>query len=195
MTDKKVKILAFAGSTRKDSFNKKLVRAAAKAAEEAGAEVTVIDLKDFPMPLYDGDEEDASGLPPKALELKKLMRESDGFLIASPEYNSGYSAVLKNSIDWVSRKSEEGEASLSAYTGKVAVIMSASPGALGGLRGLYQLRELLQNVNVNVLPQMHALGQAPAAFDDKGQLKDEKAAKTVANLGATLAKTLQKLKS
>ena len=190
---KKVKILAFAGSTRKDSFNKKLVKLAAKGAEDAGAEVTVIDLKDYPMPLYDGDDEAATGLPDKAKELKKMMQESDGFLIATPEYNSGYSAVLKNAFDWVSRKSDPAEAGLSAFTGKVAVLMSTSPGALGGLRGLYQLREMLQNVNTIVLPQMQAVGQAGSAFDENGQLKDEKTAKSVAGLGATLAKTLQKL--
>lgn len=192
--EKKVKILAFAGSTRKDSFNKKLVKAAAKAAEDEGAEVTVIDLKDFPMPLYDGDDEAATGLPPKALELKKLMQESDGFLISSPEYNSGYSAVLKNAFDWASRKSEEGEAGLSAFTGKYAGLLSASPGAMGGLRGLYQLREVLQNINVTVMPVMHALGKAHEAFNDDGSLKDEKAAQSVKNVGANLAKTLKKLK-
>lgn len=192
--EKKVKILAFAGSTRKESFNKKLVKVAAQAAEDEGAEVTVIDLKDFPMPLYDGDDEAATGLPPKALELKKLMQESDGFLIASPEYNSGYSAVLKNAFDWASRKSEEGEAGLSAFTGKYAGLLSASPGAMGGLRGLYQLREVLQNINVTVMPVMHALGKAHEAFNDDGSLKDEKTAQSVKNIGANLVRTLKKLK-
>lgn len=192
--DKKVKILAFAGSTRKDSFNKKLVKIAAQAAKDEGAEVTVIDLKDFPMPLYDGDDEAASGLPPKALELKKLMQESDGFLIASPEYNSGYSAVLKNAFDWASRTSEEGEAGLSAFSGKYAGLLSASPGAMGGLRGLYQLREVLQNINVTVMPIMQAVGKAHEAFAADGSLKDEKTAQGAKNIGANLAKTLKKLR-
>ena len=96
-------IVAFAGSTRKDSYNKVLVRLAAEMAEEAGARVTLLDLADFPAPLYDGDLESDSGLPEKAAEFKKLLDQADAFLIASPEYNSSISAVLKNSIDWASR--------------------------------------------------------------------------------------------
>ena len=190
-----VKILAFAGATREQSLNKKLIRIAAKGAAEAGAEVTLIDLRDYPMPLYDGDLEAASGLPPKALELKKLFLSHDGLLISSPEYNSGYSAVLKNAIDWVSRQSEPAEKSFAAFTGKYAALMSASPGALGGLRGLYQLRELLQNITVTVLPRMQSLPQAQAAFDDAGALKDEKMAKSVTGLGADLVATLQKIRA
>lgn len=188
----KPKIIAFAGATREGSFNKKLVRLAAAAAEAAGAEVTVVDLRDYPMALYDGDDEAKSGLPPTAEELKKLFIGSDGFLIASPEYNSGYSAVLKNAIDWMSRPSKPDEAGLIAFRGKYAAIMAASPGALGGLRGLYQLRELLQNINVTVLPAMHAIGGAHNAFDEKGALKDEKNAKTVEGIARQLVETLKK---
>src|ERR1700722_14157917 len=108
------RILAFAGSTRKDSYNKRLVRIAAQGAEAAGAKVTIIDLADFPMPLYDGDLEQSAGQPEHGVRLKKLLTESDGLLLASPEYNSSYSAVLKNSIDWVSR-SVQGEPPLLAF--------------------------------------------------------------------------------
>lgn len=191
MPDKKVKILAFAGSTRKDSFNKLLVRQAAKGAEDAGAEVTVIDLKDFPMPLYDGDDEAANGIPAKAKELKKLMQESDGFLIASPEYNGGYTGVLKNAFDWASRKEQKGE--VSPFSGKTAVLLSTGPGKLGGLRGLMQLRGVMDDLKVAVLPPMHAVGGATTAFEN-GVLKDPGMAKTVEGLGATLAKHLQQLK-
>jgi NAD(P)H-dependent FMN reductase len=190
---KKIKILAFAGATRKGSFNKKLIKLAAKGAEAAGAEVTLVDLRDFPMPLYDGDLEAADGLPEKAREFKKLLVDSDGILIASPEYNSGYSAVLKNAIDWASRVSAEGEPSLLAFTGKYAALLSASPGALGGIRGLYQLRELLQNINVTVMPKMQAIPKAGEAFDENGALKDEKLSKSVHNIGAELVATLQKI--
>ncbi|MCE9518722.1 MAG: NAD(P)H-dependent oxidoreductase, partial [Verrucomicrobia bacterium] len=131
----KPKILAFAGSTRAGSFNKKLIRIAADAARAAGAEVTLIDLRDYPLPLFDGDLEDENGLPENAKKLKALMRESDGFLISSPEYNSSITAVLKNAIDWASRQETDDEPSLVAFRGKAAVLMSASPGALGGLRG------------------------------------------------------------
>jgi len=190
-----VKILAFAGSTRKESLNKKLVRVAAEGARAAGAEVTVIDLHDYPMPLFDGDLEVASGMPEKARALKKLLRESDGLLISSPEYNSGYSAVLKNTLDWISRQSEPGEKSLAAFAGKYAALMAASPGALGGLRGLYQLRELLQNMSVTVMPRMQSVPQAQAAFDEQGGMKEENMAKAIAALGADLVKTLERIKA
>ena len=191
----KTKILVFAGATREGSFNKKLAKLAAKAAGDAGADVTLVDLKDYPMPLYDGDDESASDLPPKALEFKKLVKEADGYIIASPEYNSGYSGVLKNAIDWASRPSEAGEGSAAAFFGKYAGLMAASPGALGGLRGLYALRELMMNINVTVLPRMQAVGGAVAAFNDDGSLKEEKFAKGVAGIAADLVKLLQKTKA
>ncbi len=189
----KVKILAFAGSTRKDSYNKKLVKIAAKAAEEAGAEVTFIDLKDYPLPLYDEDDEEASGLPEVALQLKKIFNEHHGLLIASPEYNSSISGTLKNTIDWVSRKAIENEANLQCFKGKVAVIMSASPGGLGGIRGLVHLRSILENINVIVLPTQVTLPLAYEAFNDDGTLKDPAKQKATAVLGTALQKMLAKL--
>src|SRR5262245_45037477 len=130
------RILSFGGALRRDSFNQKLAAIAAQGAREAGAEVTLIALRDFPMPVFDGDLEDASGLPEGAKKLKALFREHHGLLIASPEYNSSISGALKNAIDWVSREETDDEPPLSALSGKTAVLMSASPGALGGLRGL-----------------------------------------------------------
>src|SRR2546422_11581460 len=134
------KILAFAGSTRTESFNKKLIKIAAQGARNAGAEVTLVDLRDLPMPLYDGDLEANSGLPENAKKFKELMFANNGLLISSPEYNSSFSGVLKNAIDWASREATDDEKPLACFVGKVAVLMSASPGALGGLRGLVQLR-------------------------------------------------------
>ena len=183
MTKKQIKLIAFAGSTRKASLNKMLVKIAASGAEEAGADITYVDLKDYPMPLYDGDLEADGGYPENAKKLKNLFIEADGFLIASPEYNSGYSAVLKNTIDWISRPISKDEAPLAAFSGKYASIMAAAPGALGGLRGLYQLRELLMNINVTILPKMRAVSQSFEAFDDNGQLKDPELTKAIKNLG------------
>src|SRR5438876_12428516 len=120
------RILAFAGSTRGESFNKKLVRIAAEGARSAGGDVTLIDLRDYPLPLFDGDLEAADGLPEKARELKRLFLNHDGLLISEPEYNSSITAVLKNTIDWVSRPVPN-EPPLAGFTGKVAVLMSASP--------------------------------------------------------------------
>src|SRR5580692_8631770 len=113
------RILAFAASTRRESFNKKLITVAAQGARKAGAEVTLIDLKDFPLPLYDQDLEAEQGMPENGKKLKKLFIDHDGLLIASPEYNSSLPAVLKNAIDWVSRPAP-GEPSLAAFKGKVA---------------------------------------------------------------------------
>src|SRR5215471_4093780 len=138
----KPRILAFAGSLRRESFNKKLVPIAVKGAREAGAEVTLIDLKDFPLPLFDQDLEAEQGMPQNGAKLKRLFIEHDGLLISSPEYNSSITGVLKNAIDWVSRPAPD-EPSLVAFRGKVATLMSASPGALGGLRGLVHLRSIL----------------------------------------------------
>ena len=191
MSKEKVRIIAFAGSTRSDSFNKMLVKIAAKGAEEEGAEVTLIDLKDYSMPLYDGDLEADQGLPENALKLKKLFQEHHGFLIASPEYNSGYSAVLKNTLDWISRPASKDEPLLSAYDGKVASIMATSPGALGGLRGLYQLRELLMNMNVTVMPQMRAIGKAAQEFNESGEIKDSKLSDQIKELGRNTVKHIK----
>ena len=186
-----VKILAFAGSTRTDSYNKKLVRVAASAAEAAGAEVTLINLRDFTLPLFDEDIE-AAGTPLAATKLKQLFLSHNGLLIASPEYNSSISAVLKNAIDWVSR-SAPGEPMKAAFVNKVAAIMSASPGGLGGLRGLVHVRSILENISVMVLPDQYALGSAHSAFNDMGMLIEERAAKTVANISSKLVQTISRL--
>ena len=187
-----VKILAFAGSARRESFNKRLVRVAAEGARKAGAEVTVLDLADLPLPIFDQDLEAAEGLPDNARKLKGLMIEHDGFLISSPEYNSSISPLLKNAIDWASRK-EEGEQPLAAFRGKAAALMSASPGGLGGLRGLVHVRAILGNMGVLVLARQKAIGGALEAFADDGALADPKLQADVEALGAHLAETLGKL--
>ena len=188
----KPKILAFAGSTRIDSFNKKLVKIAATGAVEGGADVTVIDLRDFAMPLYDGDLEHQQGLPSSARKLKDLMLSHQGFLISAPEYNSSISGVLKNTIDWVSRPSE-GEEPLACFKGKVAGIMSASPGGLGGLRGLVHVRAILENIYVLVIPDQIAVGKAHEVFNTDGTLKDKKQEDQVKKIGSDVAKLLIKL--
>lgn len=166
------KILAFAGSTRTGSFNKKLICTAAQMARDAGAVVTQIDLRDYAMPLYDGDLESEHGLPDNAKRLKQLMWEHQGFLIAAPEYNSSITGVLKNAIDWTSRPQPE-EKPLIAYSGKVAALLSTSPGGLGGLRTLVTVRMILGNLNMIVIPEQKSIPQAHQAFDDNGDLKEE----------------------
>ena len=181
------RVLAFAGSARTDSFNVKLVNIAAEGAKEAEAEVTVLNLKDFPMPLFNQDLEAAEGPPEQATRLKGIMLAHEGLLIASPEYNSSISPLLKNTIDWVSRPAD-GEPMLAVYRDKVAAVMSASPGGLGGLRGLVHLRSILSNMGVLVIPDQVAVTQADSAFDDHGNLLDAKRQTSVQGLGRSVVK-------
>ena len=179
-------ILALAGSARRASYNKLLVKIAVRGAEAAGVPCTLIDLRDYPLPIYDGDLEADEGLPSNAAKLKELFGDHQGLLIASPEYNSSISPLLKNTIDWVSR-SPEASADLSGFKGKVAGIMAASPGPLGGLRGLVVLRLLLGNIGCTVLANQVTIRQAAQAFDADGQLVDPKQQAGVEALGRTLA--------
>lgn len=187
------KILTFAGSTRTGSFNKKLAGLAAQAAREAGAEVTLVDLRDFALPLFDEDLESAGGLPENARKWKTLLRAHDGFFISSPEYNSSLTAVLKNAIDWASRSESEDEPPLVCFRGKCAALVSASPGALGGLRGLVHLRAILGNIGVLVLPEQVCISKAHEAFDEAGRMKDERKSAQVTRLARSLVETLRKL--
>jgi len=189
------KIVAFAGSLRAGSFNKKLLAVAVEAARAAGAEVTVVDLRDLALPLFDQDIEDASGLPAGAKRFKALLVASDGFLIASPEYNSSITGALKNAIDWASRSETDDEPSLAAFHGKAAALCSASPGALGGLRGLVTVRSILGNIGVHVLPDQVCIPVAHEAFDESGKLKDARKAKHIAALAKGLVEFVRKLKA
>jgi chromate reductase, NAD(P)H dehydrogenase (quinone) len=167
-------LVAFSGSTRKGSFNSAILNAAVAAARSAGATVDHLDLADYTLPLFNQDLESADGLPEAARELKAKFRAADGFILASPEYNSAFSPLLKNTIDWCSRAESDDEPALAAYAGKSALLLSASPGALGGLRGLYSLRSLLQNIQVTVFPEMLSVRAAHEVMDDNGGLSDEK---------------------
>lgn len=158
------KILAFSGSIRHDSWNRKLIQAAVDATRAAGGEVSLIDLADYPLPLYNGDLEDKEGVPDNALRLKALFKAHDALLISSPEYNSSIPPLLKNTLDWVSRE-WQGESGLVPYQNKVAAIISASPGALGGMRMLPHLRQILNTLGVLVLPGQFALPHVDQAFD------------------------------
>lgn len=188
------RLLAFSGSLRRNSFNQALVEVAAAGAREAGAEVEVLRLADFPMPLFDEDLEAASGMPDEARAFKAKLTGADGYLIASPEYNSGYTAALKNAIDWASRTESADEPPLAAFRGKVAGLLAASPGALGGLRGLPTIRMVLSNLQVLVVPEQFALGRAGEAFAEDGSLtepRSDQAAKGVGQSVARLARQIQ----
>jgi NAD(P)H-dependent FMN reductase len=169
----KMNILVFAGSTRADSYNKKLAREAVEMAGKLGAKVTLIDLKDYPMPFYDGDLE-KEGMPKDAKRFRDLMVASDAIIIASPEYNGSISAVLKNALDWASRD-EKGNPSRAAFEGKRFALMSASPGEGGGARGLAHLRAIIESIGGTVLEQQTVVGRAHEAFtkDKLGTLNNE----------------------
>lgn len=173
------KLLILPGSARRDSVNRKLAAVAARIANEAGAEVELIDPAEFPLPLFDQDLEDAGGLPDAAKQLKAKFAAADAIVFVSPEYNSSVTPLMKNVIDWVSRSESDDEPPLSAYRGKVAGLLAASPGALGGLRGLVHLRSILGNIGVLVVPKQFALGGAFGKFDEHGALTDESAVKGV----------------
>ncbi|ATJ81942.1 NADPH-dependent FMN reductase [Halomonas beimenensis] len=170
MTDRQPpRILVFAGSARKASFNKRLARLAAARLEAQGGHPTFIDLADYPLPLYDGDLEAEQGLPDNVLALRSLLAEHQGLMIASPEYNGFITPLLKNTIDWLTRP-HEGESGLALFQGRLAAVVSASPGGLGGIRSLALIRQLLGNIGVTVLPDQLAVARAGDAFEDDGRL-------------------------
>lgn len=186
------KILAFAGSARGASFNKRLIAIAVAGAKAAGAEATLVDLRDYPLPLFDQDLEASTGVPENARKLQRLMLAHQGLMISAPEYNSSITPLLKNTIDWLSRPSPDA-GPLACFIGKTAILMSASPGALGGLRGLVHVRSILGNIQVLVLPDQIAVSKAHEAFQDDGSLKDAKQQAAIEGLGRRLAEVLAKL--
>ncbi|WP_438483012.1 NADPH-dependent FMN reductase [Oleiharenicola lentus] len=181
------RILAFSGSARRGSLNKKLLAATVDAVRQAGGEVTLIDLNDYALPLYDGDLEDASGLPANAVKLNELIADHQALLIASPEYNSMITPLLKNTIDWCSRADED------PFPGKVAAVVSASPGAFGGVRSLKLAQQLLLHLGCHVVPGNTALPHADKAFDAAGALTDARAQKSVRTIATALVETTRKL--
>ncbi|MCK7613313.1 NADPH-dependent FMN reductase [Roseibium sediminicola] len=166
------KILVCSGSSRGGSYNGKLASLAAKKLAILDAEVTHLSLKDYALPIYDGDLETNSGVPDNARKLHRHFQGQDGIFLACPEYNAGITPLLKNTLDWISRVKEPGE----AYKNKVFAIGAASPGAFGGMRGLIGMRTILEvGLGAMVLPQMVSVAKAASAFDERGALTDERA--------------------
>lgn len=169
-----VRLLVTAGSARTGSLNTKLATTAAAVAREQGAQVTQVDLRALALPLYDADVE-AQGMPEGALELRRLFAAHDALLVASPEYNSFVPPLLVNALDWTSRVKAEGElpSGMAAMNGTVAGMLSASPGALGGLRSLMALRGFLSmSLAMFVVPATLSVPRAHEAFDPQGRLVD-----------------------
>jgi len=186
------KILAVAGSLRKDSYNKRVLDIAVEGALAVGGDVTVIDLLDLPLPIYNADVDESEGFCPNALALQDEFAAHDGFLIASPEYNGSIPGGFKNAIDWISRKSEKYEKN-GVFTGKVAAMITASPGSFGGIRCLGHLRGVLSIMGVTVLPSEIAVTFAAQKFDGNSrQINDEKMKHLLQNLGAELVSALKR---
>ena len=169
-----MKILIFAGSTRQQSFNRRLARVAAEMAQSSGAQATLLELGELDIPMYNADLE-ARGTPADVRRLKQLMWEHPAWIVCTPEYNGSYTALLKNTLDWASspvKNHAYWSDSSKPFAGKVVGLLSASPGALGGLRSLSHLSPLLLNLQCWLCPQQFALGRAGSAFDAQGQLQD-----------------------
>ena len=191
----KTKILAFAGSLRNDSYSKRVVQTAIRGAEKAGADVTFVDLRDYPMQIYNPDDHEKEGFDENALRFQRLLTEHDGLLIASPEYNGSLPAALKNAIDWASRQSDRYKGS-DVFQGKLAAIITASPGSFGGIRSLAHLRGVLMSVGVNVLSSEIAVSFVGNKFDGDGEkMTDEKMKELLEQLGVSLVDMLKKLHS
>ena len=183
------RILAFAGSARRESLNKKLLAVVVEATRAVGADVTVLDLNDLPMPLYHGDLEDAEGMPENAKKFVALLLAHEGLLISSPEYNSQMTPLLKNTIDWSTRGDEN------PLKGKVAAVVSASPGNFGAIRSMTLLRSLLTHLGCIVVPAQCILPRADEAFDEQGRLQDARVQKNANAVAAELVRITTKLSS
>lgn len=175
-------LLVFAGSARSAPFNRQLAREAARLGEARGAHVTLLELGSLDIPLYNADLE-AAGTPPDVIRLKGILHAHPAWVVCSPEYNGSLTALLKNTLDWASSPvkghPEWGDSGIKPFAGKVVGLLSASPGALGGLRSLGDLAPLLRNLQCWVAPRQFALGHAADAFQPDGQLRDDRARSAV----------------
>lgn len=181
------RILAFSASSRRESLNRKFLAAAVGALERAGAVVTLLRPDEVVMPLYDGDLEDSEGMPANAVKLVGLLASHGALLIASPEYNAMITPMLKNTIDWCSR------AEANPFEGKVAAVISASPGIHGGVRSLQLAQQLLLKLGCHVVPGQCILPHADAAFDGEGRLTNPRAEASLRELAARLVLTARRL--
>ncbi len=184
------KIFAIAGSYREHSYSKRVLAVAVDGARAAGGDVTVVDLRDFPMPMYDADMQAGGDFDANALHLQDLMSEHDGFLIASPEYNGSIPGGFKNAIDWTSRANDKYKM-YEPVRGKTAALITASPGQFGGLRCLAHLRGVFTIMGVNVLPSEIAVAFVGQKFDGDGtKMTDEKTVGLLEGLGGSLVNAL-----
>ncbi|MBB2972335.1 NAD(P)H-dependent oxidoreductase [Mesorhizobium sp. RMAD-H1] len=185
------RIIVFAGSIRSGAYSGRTADAAVKELALQGAEVTRISLADYPLPIMDEDLEREKGVPENAMRLGRMFAAHEGLMICSPEYNSSIPPLLKNTIDWVSRISRDGDRVLRPYAGKIVGLCSSSDGNYGGIRGLYHLRSVLMNVGTQIVTEQCSVARASEAFNEDGSLRDERTAKMMTRVCRSLIEHVQ----
>lgn len=180
------RILVFAGSIRTGAFSGHMADAATKELARHGAEVTRISLADYPLPIMDEDLQAEKGIPDNAMKLGRLFAGQSGVLICSPEYNASIPPLLKNTLDWISRISHDGEKVLKPYAGLTVGLCSTSNGQFAGMRGLYHLRAVLMAVGTQVITEQCSVSGAASAFEPDGTLKDERSHRMLAQVCQSL---------
>lgn len=160
------RVLVLGASLSKNSLNARLAALAARTASAHGAEVRTVAFAELAVPQLNTDLLDTDGVPEGARKFGDLLTAADGFIIAAPEYNYSVSGVLKNLIDWTSRIRPW------PFIGRHGLLLSASPGPVGGVRGLWALRVPLEGLGAHVYPDMFSIGQADTAFTDSDDLAD-----------------------
>jgi chromate reductase, NAD(P)H dehydrogenase (quinone) len=188
------KVLVIPGSVRARSYNVRLAALATKELALADVDVTRISLLDYPLPIYDADGAERSGLPPNALRLKQLLDAHHGVFIASPEYNASITPLIKNTIDWISVVRERGEPQLAVYQNRVFALGGASPGRSGAMQSLLALRQVLAvGCRALVLAEQVSVRNAEQAFDEMDELRDARAADQLRLVMRKLVETAQLL--
>lgn len=181
------RILALAGSRRSGSYNERLLRAAARGAQSLDVDISFLDWESYPMPLFDDDE---GPMPDSVLAFREQLKAHQGLLVSCPEYNSSLTPLLKNAIDWASQALPD-EPPHFCFRNKVVALLSASPGRLGGLRGLGHVRDIFTHLGATVLAEQYALPEASRAFDDTGTITDEASRNAAEAIGARLAQVVR----
>lgn len=193
----KPRIVVMAGSRRREALSRRVAAACVRALDAAGAEVERVELDDYPAPLYDGDLEAASGLPEAIVRLQRVLHASDGVLVVNPEYNGSLTPLLKNTLDWCSRPNpaDPERSGGNVYAGRAAAVVGSSPGALGGMRVLFHIRDVLGYLGMQVIPQQLAVGKAGEAVGDDDRLRDAAQQDMLDKLAAALVDTARRLRA
>jgi NAD(P)H-dependent FMN reductase len=191
------RIVVMAGSSRRESLSRGVAAACAHAVKAAGAEVEHIELADYPAPLYNGDLEAEAGLPECIVRLQQRLYASDGLLVVNPEYNGSITPLLKNTLDWCSRPNpaDRARSGGAVYAGRAAAVVGTSPGALGGMRVLFHVRDILGYLGMQVIPQQLAVAKAGEAVGEDGRLRDAAQQEMLDKLAAALVDTARRLRA